>query len=89
MKANKLKQLKPSYDSLRIIGRVTFEATGDSFWLSIVENTSASLDTMKFFEAYYVALNWAIETLANKDKFEHNLIKLNGEKVPFLYNNLT
>ena len=89
MKAKKLKELKPKFKNLYLIGRVTYEATGNDYWLYIAENAGASLAMgQNWFELFYQIRNNALNELKQVDKFSYNLVKLNGNKVPFLYNSL-
>jgi len=89
MEANKIKSLKPSYDNLRIIGRVMFEAGGGNYWLHLPENAAASCSNgANFMELFWDWRNQALRHLKNIDTFTVNLVRLGGEKVPFLYNSL-
>lgn len=89
MKATKLNKLKPSYDSLRIIGRVMYEATGSDYWAGISCNVGVSCAMgCNFFEMYWQVYNNAKKQLSKIDCFSYNLVKLNGNKVPFLYNQI-
>ena len=89
MEANKIKSLKPSYDNLRIIGRVMFEAGGGNYWLHLAENAAVSCSNgANFMEMFWDWRNQAIRYLKNIDTFTVNLVSLQGKKVPFLYNQL-
>ena len=88
MKAKKLKQLKPSYNNLRIIGRIMYEAGAGAYWLHIAENAGASCTNgCNFLELFWDWRNQALKYLETVDKFTVNLVRLDGSKVPFLYNN--
>lgn len=89
MNATKIKSLKPSYDNLRIIGRIMYEAGAAKYWLYLAENAAVSCSNgANFIEMFLDWRNQAIRHLKNIDRFTINLVRLDGGKVPFLYNQI-
>lgn len=89
MQVEKLKSLKPSYNNLKIIGRIMFEAGAANYWLYLSENAGASCaNGANFIEMFWDWRNQALSYLEKVDKFTVNLVRLDGTKVPFLYNQL-
>ncbi|MAX51526.1 MAG: hypothetical protein CMH22_06060 [Methylophaga sp.] len=93
MKVSKLRALKPTFDNLKTIGRVVYEATGESYWFYVATNAANSVAMgCNWFEIFYSIRNNALKTLEPIDNFKYNLVRLKDgggtEKLPFIYNSL-
>jgi hypothetical protein len=80
----------PSLKNFRNINRCLFEATNNAVYLSYNSNYSfiLSLNGITFLELFYNSYNELKTFVNNGGIFKYNLVNLDGEKIPFLYNNL-
>ena len=71
------------------MGRVAYEASGDEYFLYISGFAGQALAMgQKWFEVFYSYRGQALKAIEKEDCFRYNLVRLNGQKIPALYNSL-
>lgn len=80
-----MKNLKPTRANLYKLQRCMFEFTGLVYYFHMFD---IGFSDINFFNAFYSLKKEVENKIQSGEVFKYNLVRLDGSKVPFIYNYL-